>query len=149
MRMRGGFTFIEVLTILIVVGVGLTGAVALVAYGMRMASRSQGEAVAMATAVSVADDPRPRLDPAVAADWSYAPYDFNDRTGTVTSTATGFVNGLYVKRTETSVPADVMAVSGTTVYARSAVIEVVVYEAIGGGELMSFVKRVVRHRGSP
>lgn len=151
MRARTGFTFIEVLTILLVISVGLFGVVGLVAYGMRTASRAQGESIAMATAVSIADDPQPLLDPATAADWTYAPYDF-DAAGDVESLATGYVNGLFVRRRESSTAADVAARASAAprhVYARSALVEVTVSEAVGGREVASFTTRVTRQRGMP
>lgn len=146
---REGFTFIEVLVILIVVGVGLMGAIGLISYGTRLSSKSQGEAVGMATAVSVATDPLPRLDPRLASGWSYTPYDF-DGNGVMTSTARGFVNGVYVERIETSGPVDVIARSTAgRVTARSANVAVTVYETISGAEIAAFTTRIVRQRGSP
>jgi Tfp pilus assembly protein PilV len=151
MKSRLAFTFIEVLLILLVIGVGVFGSVGVVAYGMRLASVAQAQSIGMATAVSVANDPRPLLAPTAAGDWSYAPYDF-DALGDAESTATGYINGLYVNRHESTTAADIAARSVSAsahVYARSALIEVTVYEAMGGQEIASFVTRVTRQRGTP
>lgn len=146
---RAGFTFIEVLVILIVVGIGLMGAIGLIAYGTRLGAKSQGEAIAMATAVSVANDPRPRLDAALGSTWSYTPYDF-DGAGTMTSEAKGYINGVYVERIETSTPADVIArTAAATVQARSARVDVRVFETTNGDEIAAFTTRIVRQRGGP
>lgn len=146
---RSAFTLIEVLVILLVITLGLAGAISLIAYGARLSSQAQGEAIGMATAISVATDPLPRLPADMTASWTYTPYDF-DGTGTMTSTAQGFVNGVYVTRTETSLPADVIArAADNRVFARSARVDVTVYEGISGAEIASFTTRIVRQRESP
>jgi len=147
---RDGFTFVEVLILLVVITIGLVGAIGLITYGTRLSSKAQGELIGMATAVSVAMDPQPRLPADTAANWTYTPYAF-DAGGIATSTATGFINGLYVQRTETSKdPQDIIARSpGGQVYARSALVEVTVYETIGGAEVASFTTRIVRQRETP
>lgn len=148
-RRPSAFTLIEVLVILLVVTLGLAAAIGLIAYGARLSSKAQGEAIGMATAVTVAYDPLPRVATEMAAGWSYTPYDF-DGAATVTSTATGFINGLYVVRTETSTAADVIArAADSHVYARSARVDVTVYETIQGAEITSFTTRIVRQRESP
>jgi Tfp pilus assembly protein PilV len=147
--MRRAFTFIEVLVILLVVGIGLMSAVGLIVYGNQLGSKAQGETIAMATAIAVANDPSPRLEPILVSGWSYTPYDMNG-LGTMTSTARGYINGVYVERTETSLPADVIARdSGGDVFVRSAHVRVVVTEAINGEELTTFSTRIIRQRGQP
>lgn len=149
MTTRSAFTFIEVLVILVVVGIGLMGAVGLIAYGARLGSKSQSEAIAMSTATAVAVDPRPLLAPDIASGWTYAPYDL-DGTGDLSSTAKGFINGVYVERIETSGDADIATRSTAgRVTARSARVSVTVYETISGDEITSFVTRIVRQRGAP
>lgn len=149
--LRTGFTFIEVLILLMVISVGLTGVIGLIVYGSRLASKAQAETIAMATAISVANDPRPMLDAAMAGEWSYTPYDFDNNTGTLTSTARGYVNGLYLRRVETTTPADIIARSAIDglVYARSALVEVDAFETVGGSVVTSYVKRIVRQRAAP
>jgi prepilin-type N-terminal cleavage/methylation domain-containing protein len=148
---RAGFTFLEVLCTLLVVTIGLMGVIGLIAYGNRLNSAAQAGAIATATAISVAYDPQPRLDPAVASNWSYTPYNFNDTAGLQTSNAMGFINGMYVTRVETSAPADILARSPITlqVYARSALVDVTVYETIGGAVAAQFTTRIVRQQEAP
>jgi Tfp pilus assembly protein PilV len=146
---RTGFTLIEVLAILVIIGVGLFSVIALVSYGTRKAGITQVQAIAMATAVSVAYDPTPRLDPVIAVDWIYTPYDIN-ASGNVTSTARGNINGTFVERIETSTDADVIArTAGGQVQARSARVDVTVWETYKGDELASFVTRIVRQAETP
>lgn len=147
-----GFTFIEVLIVLMVVSLGLIGVIGLIIYGNRLSSKAQGRMMATATAISVVHDPQPKLDPGVAADWVYNPYpDFDNGAIDQISTATGYINGLYVRREERSAPADIISMSATTsrVYARSALVTVEVYETVGGTAVASFSKRVVRQRVAP
>lgn len=146
---RRGFTFVEVITLLVVVGAGLMGVIALVSYGSDVSSRAQAESIALSTAMSVAHDPIPLLDPEVAIHWSYAPYPMED-PGNHRSEAGGFINGLYVTRVETSGDEDIIAQSNLgEVTVRSARIEVTVRETIGGEPLTAFVTRIVRRREGP
>lgn len=149
LRGRLAFTFIEVLVILLVVGIGLMSAVGLIVWGNQLGSRSQGETIALATAIAVANDPLPRLDPILISGWSYTAYDMDADSGT--SEARGYLNGVYVERTETSTASDIIArdAASGTVYARSAHVRVVVTEAIGGDELTTFSTRILRQRGQP
>ena len=154
MRSHGhsGFTLIEVLLMLLVISVGLFGVIGLIIYGSRLASKAQGEYLAMATAITVATDAQPRLDPAVVGDWVSTAYaNFDDDHATQTRSTTGFINGLYVKRVETSAPADVIAKSVVTnqVTLRSALVEVTVYESISGNMLTSYATRIIRQRETP
>ena len=147
-RGRGGFTFIEVTLLLLVITLGLLGVVGLVSYGMTLAAKSQGETTGLATAVSVADDPAPLLAKEVAGDWTYTPYGM-DLTGALSSTAKGFINGFYVVRTETSGDADVVARDPGTgrVQVRSARVEVDVFATINGAVVASYATRIMRQRG--
>lgn len=146
-----GFTFVEVLSTLLVVTIGLMGVVGLIAYGNRLSAKTQGETIAMATAISIASDPQPRLDPVIAADWSHTPYDFDNDISIQTANSMGIINGMYVRRIETSKPADVIAKSAaqSKIYARSALVEVTVYETLGGEPLASYAVRIVRQREAP
>lgn len=156
---RGGFTFVEVLAILLVVVLGLLGVVGLVSYAMLKAGHVQAGATGMATAESVALDPTPLLAAATAGDWSYTPYDMNDATASrvLTSQAKGYVNGYYVVRNERSdngpdpaAPLDIIAKGANgTVYVRSALVEVDVFEALGGRRAASYTTRILRQRGTP
>jgi hypothetical protein len=129
--------------------VGIGGVVSLVAYGMDVVSRARGETIGLSTAISVAKDPSPLLSPEIATDWSYTPYSMN-LASNASSEAKGFINGFYVVRTEDSkYPEDVLAISGGIVYARSARVEVNVYETLNGDAIASYVTRIVRQRGRP
>lgn len=149
MTNRRGFTFIEVILILLVVVLGLLGAIALASYGGTLASRAQGTALGMATAVSVAADQAPLLDPAVAADWSCTPLDIDTPTGTATGSAKGYINGFYIVRSESSAAEDIIARSGATVLARTCAVRVEVFNATGGRSLATFATQIVRQRGTP
>lgn len=153
------FTFIEVLCVLLIVVVGIGGVVALVAYGMDVASRARSETTGLATAISIAKDADPGsfLPPEIAADWTPpTPAIDIDLTSNISSESKGFVNGFYVIRKEDSkYPQDVLAASGTAgtpgyaVYARSARVEVNVYESFNGSLAASYVTRIIRQRGRP
>lgn len=158
MRSAKAFTFIEVLCVLLVVVVGVGGVVALVAYGMEVASRARGETTGLATAISIAKDadPRPLLAPELQGDWTpptpIAPTTSVDlsHAGDLKFESKGFINGFYVVRTETSTyPTDVLAASGGVVYARSCRVEVNVYETFNGRPVTAYVTRLVRQRGRP
>lgn len=144
-----GFTLFEVMLILLVVMLGVLGAVGLVSYGMVLASKAQGTSLGMPTAVAVANDPRPLLGAATASDWTYAPLNMDDVANNLTGSASGFINGFYVVRTEKSVPADVIATSGGKVYARYCSVAVDVHEAFHGKIVASFNTQIVRQRGAP
>jgi prepilin-type N-terminal cleavage/methylation domain-containing protein len=95
-QLRSGFTFIEVLACLLVVGLGLAAAVSLSFYCLVMSARAQGKATGMATALTVAIDPAPLMHTTATVNWKVAPGGNNSGIGTTT----GWVNGYYVVRTE-------------------------------------------------
>lgn len=148
MRHRPGFTFIEVICILLVVSFGLLGVIGLVSYGMSIAAKTQGSTTGLSTAVSVAMDPRPFVPQVLASDWDYTPYDM-DGSGALTSTAKGYINGFWVERTETSTDADVIARSGSVVHARAATVSVDVFETFRGNAVAAYTTQIVRQRGAP
>jgi Tfp pilus assembly protein PilV len=147
MRQAQAFTMLEVLAILLVVGIGLTSAVGVFAYAMRMSGEAQARSLAMATAISVAYDRSPLLDPDLAPDWTATTYDFNAATGTGVSK--GPINGMYAVRTETTVAADISAQDGAVVHQRSVRVDVDIFETGGGKPVASFTTRLVRQRGGP
>ena len=148
---RAGFTFMEVLCLLLVLGVGMTGVVGLVMYGTTVAAQVRGATLGMSTAVSVAKDPTPMLADEVAADWSFTDngVPFDDLTRRRESLAKGYINGFYVERAEYSVPADVIRTPGSTSapYVRSAHVAVDVYEAVNGKVVASYTTRLLRQQG--
>lgn len=147
MRRTGGFTMLEVLAVLLVVGIGLAGAIGVFAYALRLSGEAQARSIAMATAISVAYDRNPLLDPDLSGDWSSTSYDFDAPSGTAISR--GPVNGLYAVRTETTVAADITAQDGAVVHQRSVRVDVDIFETSGGKAVASFTTRLVRQRGGP
>jgi prepilin-type N-terminal cleavage/methylation domain-containing protein len=118
--MRRGFTFIEVLACLLVLGLGVAAAVGMVMYGVLLATRAQGKSTGMATAMSIAVDPEPLLP--AGSTW-------NGREGSI--------NSFYVVRTEG--PAAVVAPGFTT-----ATVSVDVYDSFKGRPVTSYSTRVLR-----
>jgi Tfp pilus assembly protein PilV len=148
MRQRG-FTFVEVLIILLVIVIGLLGVAGLVAYGTSLVTKVNANITGLATAMSVATDAQPYLDPNLGSEWTYSPYPLSG-AGQQTSVASGFINGFYVVRTETSAASDVIATGrNAVVYARSANVSVQVYDTFKGRVVASFVTRIVRQKGTP
>ena len=147
---RGGFTFLEVIACLMVAVFGLMGVVALVLWGNRLAADAQGHSTAMLTALTVAADPQPLLPAAAPSSWTYTPYGM-DGSGTLTSSATGYLNGFYVVRSETSADGDVIArdPASNLVYARSANVQVDVFDTFMGTVQASYSTRLVRQRPGP
>jgi hypothetical protein len=145
---RRGFTFIEVICILLVVSLGLMAAVGLMSYGLQLAARSRGEQLGLPTAVSVAQDPTPLLAPRNQPGWTYTPYPISS-TGTQVAIAHGVINGFWVERTETSTDDDIIASDAGVVYMRSAAVVVDVFDASAGQLVASFTTRIIRQRGSP
>jgi hypothetical protein len=150
-RARAGFTFIEVICIVLVIAIGLMGAIGLVGRGLFVAAHAQGTCTGMVTAMVVANDGQPLLSTAMQSSWTYGSYNFNNNTTNLTATTTGFVNGYYVNRIETTTPADIIAQNTATniVYTRSVCVAVDVYDTLGGALVCSFNTRLVRQRGVP
>ena len=147
---RAAFSFVEVICILLIVGIGLTGVVGVVAYGLIIAAKSQGRSTGMITAMSIANDPYPLLDPAMSADWKCVDYCASnmDGAGTLTGKTSGFINGYYVERTETSTDADIVARDlSNHVHVRSALVVVDVYDTVKGSLIASYNTRLLRQRG--
>jgi hypothetical protein len=147
---RAGFTFIEVIACILVLIIGLGGVVGLVLWGQDLATTAQGRATAMPTAISVAMDDQPLLAPSLASSWTAGSYDL-DGTGPLTATATGYLNGYYVVRTETSGDADVVArdASSNRVYARTVGVRVDVYDTVNGTIQASYDTHYLRQSPTP
>jgi hypothetical protein len=144
---RGGFTFIETLACLLVVVFGLSAVLGLVMWGEHLAGDAQARSTAMLTAVTAAVDQQPMQTPVTQSAWTYAPYNF-DGSNTMSSTATGFLNGYWIVRSETTGDADVIARDPNThiVYARTASVRVDVYDSMSGTVQASYSTRLVRQR---
>jgi prepilin-type N-terminal cleavage/methylation domain-containing protein len=120
-----GFTFIEVLACLLVLGMGVAAAVGMVMYGVMIANRAQGRATGMATALTIAVDPKP-LVPA-GSTWQ----------GVVTGDCEGYINGFYVKRHESQ--GEVIAPGF-----HSAEVSVDVFDSFQGRPVTSYTTRILR-----
>jgi len=83
---RRGFTFVEVLAILLVLALGFTAAILLAKRGQQLTQESIAASLAAATARSVLADAR--QDGPAVLDWT-----------TSGSVSQGYVNGLFVRRT--------------------------------------------------
>jgi hypothetical protein len=123
-----GFTFVEILACLLVLGLGVTAAVGMVMYGVFLAARAQGKATGMATALSVAVDPTPLLPP--NATWS-------GHAGS--GEADGYINNFYVIRHETS-SNDIALPAGF----QASVVTVDVFDAFKGRPVASYTTRALR-----
>jgi hypothetical protein len=101
MRARAsGFTFIEALACLLVVGLGIAAAVSLTYYAAIMSGSAQSKATGMATALTVAIDPAPLMHSSASASWNHGAGGGTNGIGTIS----GWLNGYYVVRTESIGP---------------------------------------------
>jgi type II secretory pathway pseudopilin PulG len=142
-RVRQGFTLVEVMAMLLIAILGLISVTGLFLYASESAKKAQVASSAMITAISVAYDDSPWLDPSVAGTWTV--------TGTLPNlSATGWVNGYWVTRAETGLPADVIATDpasvpvANVVVMRSTRVDVVVRFTPGGNPVASFSTRLIR-----
>ena len=129
MNQRSGFTFVEVIACLLILAMGMMGAIALVISGLSRADEAQAQATALGTAMSVAVDPDPLLPAG----------------GTWTSSkgaASGYINGYFVKRTEVDGGTQVDGASPKGFATR--LVRVDVYQAMGGRLVASQTQRVLR-----
>ncbi len=137
---RSAFTYIEVLAGVLILAVGMFAIIGLVIYGQRLATRAQAQATGMSTAMSVAFDPAPL---AASGDWNASlwtrgAYDLTS-TGGIACETKGWINGLYVVRTETSAATDIIGPG-----VRSAQVEVLVREGTTGRVTAAYTTRIMR-----
>ncbi len=132
-RSAAGFTFIETLACLLVLSLGIAGAIGLTFYALLMGSQAQGKATGMATAMTLAIDPAPLMHATASARW---------RSAGAVGTTDGWINGFYAIRTETAGP---QAAPG---FADDAV-SVDVYDGVRGSLLASYTTWVMRQAFSP
>lgn len=147
---RSGFTLIEVMALLLLLSIGLAAAVGAFSAGLKLSVQGRASALAMPTAVMVAKDRdiRQLIDPELVPMWISTTYNFDAVAGG-TATDRGQVNGFFVVRSETSGPLDVISSSAGVVYQRTVLVDVDVYETLGGKVMASFSTRYVRQRGGP
>ena len=149
---RSGFTFLEVLACLLVVGLGLASVVAMVYFGIVNSLKAQAGSTAMITAMSVAVDRSPYLSPDVASAWTTTPtlgYNMDDQVTALKETSQGYINGYLVVRTETSTQTDIIAMDSSIVYTRSVLVKVDVYALLNGAIVASYNTRFIRQRSTP
>lgn len=123
MRRADAFTLIEVLASVLILMVGMLAVAGMVAWGVRQAARAQASSTAMATALTVTDDP----EPLQRTDWT-----------TFGGTAQGFLNGYYVRRSESTAGTSAGLQAQGLV---SVEISVDVYETLGGAPVASLTTR--------
>jgi prepilin-type N-terminal cleavage/methylation domain-containing protein len=118
------FTLIEVMACVLVLGMGLLAATALIFYGLRLARLAQAKSLGMATAMTVLADPKPLpTDPTESPDGA----------------TPGYLNGLWVERQEkdaVTIDADHEAVT----------IIVDVFESSRGTPCASVNRRIIRRK---
>lgn len=103
------FTMVEVMSVLLLIVMGMTAAVAMYMYAQRLNGRVAAEATALATAWTVLYDAAPGLRPGASdPDWSSSgPVSANlGSAAPYPSTRRGLINGFFVQRIETSLPGD-------------------------------------------
>ncbi len=132
-KSAAGFTFIEVLSCLLVLSGGVAGAISLTYYALVMGARAQGKATGMATAMTVAIDPGPLMHAKASSQW---------QNGGTVGTSSGWINGFYVVRVETagSQPAPGFANNAVSVD---------VYDGTRGTRITSYTTWVMRQAFSP
>lgn len=141
---RGGFTLLEVMAMLLVLTLGLLSAIALYLYANRVAVKAQAASTAMATAISLAYDGAPFLDADQAAAWTIS--------GTWPNRlASGYLNGYWVTRSESSNAADVVASDAATgsVVLRTVRVDVMVRDPARGATMATFALRLLQQKGAP
>ncbi len=121
--MTRGFTIIEVLAMLLVLTVGMAGALGLLSFGIRTAKESQLNAIGYPTARSLLFDAHPPQQP---------------RWVNVSPTLSeGYVNGVWARRTVQ----DSEVRSGLTF----ATVTVQVYSALSGDPVITLRERLCFH----
>jgi prepilin-type N-terminal cleavage/methylation domain-containing protein len=137
-RSRSAFTFIEVICCLLVLSLGIVGAVGMSLYAIVIGDRAQGKATGMATALSVAIDPSPLLAT------NNTTWQLSGPTG-VGRTA-GWINNFYVVRTETAGPLQVA--NNTTIPFTNNSVSVDVYDGFQGHEVAAYTTWIMRKQAS-
>ena len=142
MRSAIAFTMVEVLSVLLLMGMGMTAAVAMYLYAQRLNGRVAAEATALATAWTVLYDAAPGLRPGDSdPDWidSGAVSANLGSAASYPSTRRGQVNGFFVQRIETSLAGDQIDTQSRMVQ-----VEVRVYNGDNGELVAVLAQRFAR-----
>lgn len=128
-RFRTGFSLVEVLACVLVLGLGLIAATSLLLYGLQLAREARGRTMGMATALAVLNDATP-----IATDPAVSPVADAD------GAAEGYLNGLWVVRRES----DELVLDGANLVAVT--VHVDVYEGQDGHCYASVSERKLRRK---
>jgi len=137
-----GFTLIEVLAILLILALGMSAIIALVAVGRRQAGLAHMRLAGTHTAMTVLNDHAPLGRTADVGDidgdgWKGA--GSFSWTGAYSLESSGTINGFWVKRTEASAASDILAVKR-----RSAWVEVEVFWGAEGRYVTTVHEQILR-----
>ena len=125
-RRRSGFSLIEVLACVLMLGMALLAATSLLLYGLQLARVARGKSMGMATALAVLYDSAP-----IATDAAATPAG---------ATTQGWLNGLWVVRSES----DETVLDGAKLVAVT--VHVDVYEGENGYCYASVSGRMLRRK---
>ena len=125
-RRRSGFSLIEVLACVLMLGMALLAATSLLLYGLQLARVARGKSMGMATALAVLYDSAP-----IATDAAATPAG---------ATTQGWLNGLWVVRSES----DETVLDGAKLVAVT--VHVDVYEGENGHCYASVSGRMLRKK---
>jgi hypothetical protein len=142
MRSAIAFTMVEVLSVLLLMGMGMTAAVAMYLYAQRLNGRVAAEATALATAWTVLYDAAPGVRPGDSdSDWiDNGPVSANlGSAAAYPSTRRGQVNGFFVQRIETALAGDQIDAQSRMVQ-----VEVRVYNGDNGELVAVLAQRFAR-----
>jgi type II secretory pathway pseudopilin PulG len=149
MTTQRAFTFIEVLAILLLVGLGLTSILGLVLFATKRSETERLRSLGLATAMTVAYDDQPLLSAEASGDWNRSAFPMDSTGATTTVETKGYINGFYIIRTESGDHADNHTSSSGTTYARPTRVQVRVYSYLSGSEIAAYACTLTRQRGAP
>jgi prepilin-type N-terminal cleavage/methylation domain-containing protein len=144
--MRQGFTLIEVLVVLLVLALGLSAMIGVLAMANRSAKTAMARYTASQTAWSMIYDPVPiglAVDIGDADGDGWRGTGTFSWTGSYTLSSAGMANGFYIVRDEVSTASDIGVAQQ-----RWAQVTVEVYEGMGGMQVAKVTERILR-QGAP
>jgi prepilin-type N-terminal cleavage/methylation domain-containing protein len=148
-RQAAGFTLIEVLAALLLLGLGVASVIGMIHYAGRLSTQSQVRATALATAEAGLYDPVPLGLHADLGDgdgdgWLLDGSLDAPASGGYRFTTEGWLNGYYLHREERSAAADVVDPSS-----RLATITVRVYAGVDDRYVTTLRRRLLRRTERP